>query len=117
MTDKQFQRKLDKIKKRGERYKKEKELKDAYAEYVPERKKRKVSNIMLAVVVVAVIVYTIACFWLTYRTGMIIDSTLTTCVYSLFGGELLALAAIKSTKVIKGTDNNNDQQDYTNADG
>ena len=42
MTDKQYQRKLNKIKKQGERYKQEKELRDIYAEYMPGKKERKV---------------------------------------------------------------------------
>lgn len=117
MTDKKFQRKLEKIKKRGERYKKEKELKDVYAKYVPEKKKRKISNIVLALVLAIIIAYTIACFWITYVTGMTIDPTLTTCVYSFFGSELFMLLILKATKIVKGTDYNNDQQDYPHADG
>lgn len=99
-----FKWKLNRIKKRGERYKQEKELRDAYAEYVPERKKRKVSNIMLFIVIAVIMAYTIGCFWLTYRTGMVMDSTLTTCVYAFFGSELFALLTIKTTKIIKGSD-------------
>ena len=101
MTDKQFQKKLAKIQKRGERYKQEKELRDKYVDYVPEHKKRKVSNIILAIVIVIIVAYTVASFWLTYVTGVSIDPTLTTCVYSFFGSELLLLAGIRITKTIK----------------
>lgn len=102
MKEKLFQLKLNRIKKRGERYKKEYELKEAYAQYVPERKKRKVSNILLAVVVIAIIIYTIASFWLAYVVGVSIDSTLTTCFYTFMGSELFLLAGIKISKVKNG---------------
>ena len=101
MTDKQFKRKLNKIKKRGERMKQEYELKEMYSQYVPEKKKRKVSNIVLTIVVVAILAYTIASFWLTYAVGVSIDSTLTTCFYTFMGSELFILAGIKTSKIIK----------------
>ena len=105
MSEKIFQWKLNRIKKRGERYKREKELRDAYAEYVPDRKKRKVSNVMLVVVIAAIAIYTIASFWVQYRTGVPVDATLTTCFYASFGSELLLLAGIKTSKIIKGSNN------------
>lgn len=99
MTDKQYQRKLNKIKKQGERYKQEKELRDIYAEYIPEKKERKVSNVMLVVIVIAIVGYAIANFYLQYNMGIEISSTLTTCWYSFWGVEIAALGAIKVTKV------------------
>lgn len=45
-----------------------------------------------------VIIYTIASFILVIKTGMMLD-VLTTAVYSLFGGELLACAMIKRFKL------------------
>ena len=104
MTEKMFQWKLKRIQKQGERYKQEKELKDVYAQYVPERKKRKVTNIMLTIVVIATTAYAIASFWLTYATGVSIDPTLTTCFYALWAGELLGLVTIKIGKVVKNKD-------------
>ena len=99
MKEKLFQWKLNRLKKRGERYKREYELKEAYAQYMPERKKRKVSNILLVVVVVAITAYTVANLWITYTTGAVIDSTLTTCFYAFWGSEVLALAGIKLSKI------------------
>ena len=110
IREKIFQMRLKRIKNRGERWKKEYELKEAYIQYAPERKKRKVSNILLAVIVVAIISYTIASFWLTYTTGTTIDSTLTTCFYAFWGSELVALATLKTTKIMKNynkTDSDN----------
>lgn len=112
MSEKRFNKKLEKIKKQGERYKQEKELRDAYAQYVPDKKKRKVTNIMLTIVIIAVVTYTIASFWLAYVSGITVDSTLTTCVYTFFGSELFLLAGIKTSKVLKGYDKEEVIHDY-----
>lgn len=102
MGDILFQIKLIMIKKRGERYKREKAIRDAYAEYLPDRKKRKTSNIVLAISIGTVLLYTIASFWIVYVRGISMDPTLTTCVYAFFGSELLILAGIKGVKVVTG---------------
>ena len=60
MYSKRFKRKLNRIRRQGERYKKEQAVRDAYAEYWPEHKKRKTSNIILAVSIIAIIGYVIA---------------------------------------------------------
>lgn len=99
MREKLFQWKLNRLKKRGERYKREYKVKEAYVKYIPERKKRKVSNILLVVVVVAITIYTIANLWITYTTGVSIDSTLTTCFYTFWGSELFLLAGIRVSKI------------------
>lgn len=89
------------IRQRGERYKREKRIRDAYAEYWPDKKKRKTSNIVVAISICAIIIYTVASFWITYVRGISMDPTLTTCVYSFFGSELLMLAGIRVSKVVK----------------
>lgn len=99
MTDKKFQRKLDKIRKQGERYKQEKELRDAYAEYVPEHKKRKVSNIMLVVSVIAILGYVVADYILQYVTGYEISTTITPYWFAFWTSEIFVLAGIKISKV------------------
>lgn len=94
--------KLKKIKKQGERYKKEKAVMDAYAEFWPEGKKRKVSNIMLVTIIVAIVGYVIASFWLQYRTGIAIDPTITTCWFGFWTVEIIALTTIKNNKTKHG---------------
>lgn len=102
ISEKKFQRKLEKIKKRGERMRQEKELKDAYAEYLPDRKKKKVSNIMVAVSVIAIVAYTVANLVLQYCVGVEISPTITPYWFAFFGGELFVLAGIKITKTVRG---------------
>ena len=112
MSEKNFQKKLAKIRKRGERYKQEYELKAEYAKYVPDKKKNKVSNIMLVIVVVAIVGYAIANFVLQYNMGIEISSTLTTCWYAFWGSEIISLAAIKCSKTKHYTENSSDVCDY-----
>ena len=100
MSDKIFERKLKRIEKRGERQKAKQEIIDKYAEYYPS-KRRKVSNIMLFVVVTAIVGYVAANFILQYKTGMSMDSTITTAWFSFFTVEIVALTGIKVSKVIK----------------
>ena len=101
MNDKRFQKKLEKIRKNGERQKQQMELEARYAEYYPNRKGAKVSNVMLVIIVLIVAAYTIASFILQFHTGVEISSTLTTCVFSFVSVELVSLAGIRISKVNK----------------
>ena len=111
MNDKKFQKKLEKIKKRSEQYKQEYELKATYEKYVPEKKKKKVSNVMLVVIVFAIVGYTIANFILQYCTGAEISPTITTCWFAFWSAEILALMGIKITKTRHEVDET--QYDWT----
>ena len=99
MTEKIFQWKLNRIKKRGERSKQEKEFLDSYEQYMPEKRKSKVSNIMLVIIVAAIVGYVVADFWLQFHMGMEISPTITTCWFTFWGAEIVSLAGIKMTKV------------------
>lgn len=96
------ERKLKRIQKQGERYRKEKEVREAYSEYWPDRKIRKVSNIMLITIVVAIVGYVIASFWIQYKTGIAIDPTITTCWFGFWTVEIVALTTIKNNKTKHG---------------
>lgn len=100
MWDVLFQAKLKRIERKGERQRAKQELIDKYAPYYPS-KRRKVSNIMLVVVVIAIVGYVAANFILQYKTGMSMDSTITTAWFSFFTVEIVALTGIKVSKVIK----------------
>lgn len=64
--------------------------------------KRKTSNIMLVVVCAMIILYAIASFVLQFITQIEISPTLTTAWFSFWGAEVISLAGIKISKVIKG---------------
>lgn len=110
MFDKLFQLKLKIIKKRRERQKARHELEKEYLEFT-NSKKHKVSNIMLVIIVIAILAYTAANFWLAYTTGVYMDSTLTTCFYAFWSSELVALATMKTSKIIKGIGYKNHQDE------
>ena len=101
MNDKKFQRKLRKIEKHGEQQKAIYELESQYEEYYPHKNGTKVSNIMLAVVVIMIVGYVAVNFLLQYHTGAEVSPTITTCWFSFWGAEILALAGIKVSKVFK----------------
>lgn len=99
MNDKRFQKKLEKMKKKCERQKAKCELEEQYAEYYPHKAGKKVSNVMLVVIVTMITLYTAANFWITAVSGSSMDSTLTTCFYAFWGSEILILGGIKISKV------------------
>lgn len=101
MYTKMFKRKLNRIRKQGERYKKEKAVRDAYAEYWPEHKKRKTSNIMLLVSIIAIVGYVVADYILQYNIGVELSPTITPYWFGFWTSEIFLLAGIKVSKVIK----------------
>ena len=109
MNDKRFQKRLEKIEKHGEQQKAMYELESQYAEYYPCKNGTKVSNIMLAVVVIMIVGYVAVNFLLQYHTGVEVSPTITTCWFSFWGAEILALAGIKVSKVFK---KNNEEYMY-----
>ena len=54
---------------------------------------------MLVVICFMIIIYTVADFILQYFTSIEVSPTLTTAWFAFWGTELVALAAIKTTKV------------------
>ena len=61
--------------------------------------KKKVSNIMLVLICTMIIIYTAATFVLQFFTSVEISPTLTTAWFAFWGTELVALAAIKTSKL------------------
>lgn len=61
--------------------------------------KKKVSNIMLVIICIMIIGYTVADFALQYFTQIEVSPTLTNAWFAFWGTELIALTAIKTTKV------------------
>lgn len=72
------------------------------------RPKKKVSNIMLAIIITLAILYTAGAFALEIFCGREISPTLTGAFFSFISVELASLAAIKSTKVRNNRDDDND---------
>jgi len=102
LTDREFNRQMQSIKRRNSQI----EMRRALAD---ERSKGKLiklggmktSNKVLAASVVAIILFTIACLHIQYRTSVEVSSTLITLWFSFWTVEIVSLAGIKITKVIK----------------
>lgn len=112
-----FRMRLRWIKRQGEQYRREKKIRDAYAEYWPEKKEKKTSNVMLVVIVIAIVAYFIADYTLQTKMGVEISPTLTTCWFSFWGVEIAALTGIKVTKICKSNNSNNTSQNDSDAVG
>ena len=78
--------------------------------------KKKVSNIMLVIICTMIILYTVADFALQYFTSIEVSPTLTTAWFAFWGTELVALAAIKTTKV-KHQKDITVEEEITNEEG
>lgn len=101
MNELRFQRKLDRIRLKGERQKAKVEVESKYAEYYPHREGAKVSNVMLAIVVFMIVAYVVASFVLQFFTSVEISATLTTCYFAFWTVEIVSLAGIRVSKVFK----------------
>lgn len=104
MNEKRFKRKLKKMRIKGEQNRRIKEVEDAYAEYVPEKKKRRFSSIMIVVIVINIVAYTLASLIVQMHTGVEMSPTVTTCWYSFWTIEIIALTGIKISKVKRDKD-------------
>jgi len=98
MDEKRFQKQLAKTQRRYEQYRQLKEIEDRYAECIPDRKHYKFSSIMIVVIVINIVAYVIASFILQYHTGIEMSPTITTCWFSFWTVEIVALTGIKISK-------------------
>jgi hypothetical protein len=100
MKDVFFEKRINRIKKRGEQQKQVFELQQEYNQYYPSKNGMRVSNLVLVVIIIAILLYTAAAFYLQFTTGLEINSTLTTLWYTFWTAEILVLGGIKISKVI-----------------
>ena len=81
------------------------------------KNKIKVSNRMLIASVIAIIIFTIACLYIQYRTAVEVSSTLITLWFSFWTVEIVALTGIKVTKIFKDYDStSNMEETYSDDD-
>ena len=81
------------------------------------KEKRKVSNIMLVLICTMIILYTAADFALQYFAGVEVSPTLTTAWFAFWTVELVALAAIKTSKVKHGQDTKSTEETINTESG
>ena len=71
---------------------------------------------MLVLIVIAIVAYTAATFALQYFTSVEISPTLTTAWFAFWTVEIVALAAIKTSKVKHHQDNSETMDYYEEGD-
>ena len=118
LTEKQFSREMKRIQSRNKQIELRNQLKK-------ERKKARLfslpkvstSNKVLITAIVAVLLFSIACLYIQYVTSVEVSSTLITLWYSFWTVEIVSLAGIKVTKVIKYyKDSNSEEENSTDDD-
>lgn len=76
----------------------------------------KTSNKMLAVAVLAIVLFTAACLYIQYKTEVMINDTLITFWYTFWTAEVVSLAGIKVTKVIRNRNSEDEFSSEINED-
>ena len=109
MKEEKFQKKLNKIKQKNEVKKQKNKLRKEKNKYKRfSFSKMKTSNKVLAVAVLAIVLFTIACLYIQYNTEVMINDTLIT----FWTAEVVSLAGIKVTKVIKNRNLENEFSEF-----
>ena len=98
MTDEKFQKELEKIQEKNEEIKLKNKLKAERNKY---KRKMSTSNKVLIASIMAIVIFTIICLYIQYATSTSVSDTLITFWYSFWTVEILSLAGIKITKVVK----------------
>lgn len=101
MSDREYETKLKKIQRKNESKKRKHSLKVEKNKFKKSKNKMKTSNRVLMASIIAVISFTIACLYIQYTTSIEVSSTLITLWYSFWTVEIISLAGIKISKVIK----------------
>lgn len=113
MTEEQFQTKLAKIQQKNKQKEYRRKLKEEKQKFGFSGKAT-TSNKVLIAALIAIVWFTITALWIQYETGIEISSTLITLWFSFWTVELVSLAGIKVSKVIKNYDTSNNN---TNISG
>lgn len=102
MSEEEYNSKLEKIKTKNESKRRAYLLKVEKKKFKKATKpKMKTSNKVLIASILAVILFTVACMYIQYATSIEISSTLTTLWYGFWTVEIVSLAGIKVSKVVK----------------
>lgn len=80
-----------------------------------EKKKRSFADYIVFVSIFMVASFTIAAFVLQFRGMMEVSSTLTTCWFAFWTVEIVALAAIRTSKVKNKYDEQKKEEEDNNA--
>lgn len=117
MTDRQFKIELRKAQEKNKRIERKrilKEEKNKYKLFHSTMARMKTSNKILFVAIIAILFFTVACMYIQYSTSIEVSSTLITLWYSFWTVEVVSLAGIKVSKVVKNYPQTTDTEDIPN---
>jgi hypothetical protein len=98
ISDKEYKDRLKRLKRRNES-KERWLLLEKEKRKLRNHKKMSTSNKVLTASIMAVILFTIACLYIQYKTSVEVSSTLITLWFSFWTIEIISLAGIKISKV------------------
>ena len=102
MTEEKFQKKLQKIQFKNKKIERKNELKKEKNKYKRfSFSKMKTSNKVLIASILAIVLFSVSCLYIQYKTGYEINDTLITRWFSFWTIEVGCLAGIKISKVLK----------------
>lgn len=101
MTQAEFRNEMRKIQNQNKQIEMRQQLKEEKRK-IHKGKGIKTTTKMLIISVTAIVLYTVACLFIQYKTSVEVSSTLSKLWYSFFTVEIVSLSGIKITKVIKG---------------
>jgi hypothetical protein len=105
MTKKEFDSRMKKIQKINEQIEFKNKLRAEKNKFRRFKiSKMNTSNKVLIASILAIVLFTIACLYIQYKTEVEVSGTLITLWYSFWTVEIVALTGIKITKVIKDYD-------------
>ena len=111
MTEKEFQKKMEEIQIENKQIELRNRLK---AEKKKSNKfsfsKIRTSNKVLIAAIAAIILFSIACLYIQLKTGIEVSSTLITLWFSFWTVEIVSLAGIKVSKVLKNYNSVSDSE-------
>ena len=114
MTKEEYEKKLKKIQLKNEEIELKNKLNEEKNKYRRfNLSKIKTSNKVLLSSIIAIVLFTIACLYIQYTTSIEVSSTLITFWYTFWTVEIVSLAGIKVTKVIK---NYNSKETFCEGD-
>lgn len=115
MTKERYESEMKKIQLKNEQIELKNKLKKEKNKLKKFKGKMKTSNKVLIASIIAIILFTVACMYIQYSTGIEVGSTLTTLWFSFWTVEIVALTGIKVSKVFKNYDQTSHSQ-YKDSD-
>lgn len=117
LSEKQFEKRMKEIQRKNRQIELKNTLKNEENKYKKfNLSKLKTSNVVLAIAIFAVISFSIACLYIQYATSVEVSSTLITLWYSFWTVEIVSLAGIKVSKVLKENKTKDTEIDFQRDD-